>query len=189
MVLFSWYFFILLNAYYGGAMTMFFTSEATLPFETMRDVMRAYPDWNLMMQSGNDIYFISRAMDGDKDFNTFLDRKRDKPSETVFSDVEDGLAKLEEGRNVIHVYEGMLKGFFRTHPYHHQRLKVFATEKPRLDALIFPLNSPVKEVMKLASSRIFESGGAEYLLTKWEGRGVPQVTGKNNFEMNLMINN
>ena len=72
----------------------------------------------------------------------------------------------------------MLKGFFRANPYHHQRLKIFATEKPRLDAIIFPLNSPVKEVMKLAMSRMFESGGVEYLLDKWEGRGIPQFTGK-----------
>ena len=80
IVLFSWYFFNLLNAYYGGAMTMFFTSEATLPFETMKDVIGAYPGWKLMMQSGNEIYFISRALDGDPYFNTFLGRMRDKPS-------------------------------------------------------------------------------------------------------------
>ena len=178
IVLFSWYFFILLNAYYGGAMTMFFTSEATLPFETMKDVIRAYPGWKLLMQSGNEITFISKALDGDQDFNAFLDRIRDKPSETVFTSIEDGLAKLEEGPYVIHVQMGMLKGFFRANPYHNQRLKVFATEKPRLDGLIFPLNSPVKEVMKLAMSRLFESGGVEYLLDKWEGRGIPQVTGK-----------
>ena len=178
VVLFSWYFFNLLNAYYGGAMTMFFTSEATLPFETMREVIKAYPSWKLMMQSGNEITFISKAMDGDQDFNTFLGRTRDKPSETVFTSIMDGLAKLEEGRYVMHVAEGMLKGFFRANPYHHQRLKVFAKEKPRLDALIFPINSPVKEVMRLAMSRLFESGGVEYLLDKWEGRGIPEVTGK-----------
>ena len=135
IVLFSWYFFNLLNAYYGGAMTMFFTSEATLPFETMKDVIGAYPGmncikidlpgklilrdylqenrtsqrpflllridfpgrpiviqlppgWKLMMQSGNEIYFISKALDGDPYFNTFLGRMRDKPSET-------GLCKLQ----------------------------------------------------------------------------------------------
>lgn len=47
-----WYFFVLLNAYYGGALTMFFTSEATIPFETVKDVMRAYPNWKLMYING-----------------------------------------------------------------------------------------------------------------------------------------
>ena len=48
----AWYFFVLLNAFYGGALTMFFTSEMTIPFESIQDVMRAYPDWNLLMLDG-----------------------------------------------------------------------------------------------------------------------------------------
>ena len=31
----SWIFFVLINAYYGGALTMFFTSELTLPFNSI----------------------------------------------------------------------------------------------------------------------------------------------------------
>ena len=38
-----WTFFIIINAYYGGAMTMFLTSPVTIDFETRRDVMQAYP--------------------------------------------------------------------------------------------------------------------------------------------------
>ena len=40
---FGWYFFVLLNAFHGGAMTMFFATEAGLPFDTVRDVIRLYP--------------------------------------------------------------------------------------------------------------------------------------------------
>ena len=39
----GWYFFVLLNAFYGGALTMFFASEAALPFESIRGVMSEYP--------------------------------------------------------------------------------------------------------------------------------------------------
>ena len=48
MVVTVWYFFVLLNAYYGGALTMFFTSEARMPFGTIRDVIKAYPEWKLL---------------------------------------------------------------------------------------------------------------------------------------------
>ena len=37
----GWFFFVLINAYYGGALTMFFVSEITLPFNTIRDALRA----------------------------------------------------------------------------------------------------------------------------------------------------
>ena len=58
----SWFFFVLINAFYGGALTMFFTSEPKLPFSSIEDLMRAYPDWNLKMMDGNDVHFQYRAL-------------------------------------------------------------------------------------------------------------------------------
>ena len=49
--------------------------------------------------------------------------------------------------------------------------------RSKVDGLIYPLNSPVREVMRLASSRIFESGSVEYLVKKWQGSGVPESNG------------
>ena len=53
----GWFFFVLINAYYGGALTMFFVSEITLPFNTIRDALMAFPGWKIMYQAGNDAYF------------------------------------------------------------------------------------------------------------------------------------
>ena len=52
-----WSFFVLLNAYYGGALTMFFVSEITVPFETLRDVLKVFPEWNLVFMDGVEAYF------------------------------------------------------------------------------------------------------------------------------------
>ena len=62
MVMTVWYFFVLLNAYYGGALTMFFSSEARVPFATIRDVIKAYPEWKLLGRisiNANETVFIS----------------------------------------------------------------------------------------------------------------------------------
>ena len=40
MVFMSWWFFLLVNAFFGGAMTMFFTTETTIPFDNLIEVMR-----------------------------------------------------------------------------------------------------------------------------------------------------
>ena len=52
-----WFFFVLINAYYGGALTMFFVSEITVPFETLRDVLKVFPEWNLVFMDGVEAYF------------------------------------------------------------------------------------------------------------------------------------
>ena len=68
----GWYFFLLFNAFYGGALTMFFTSSPDLPFQTIREVMRAYPEWNLMMKEYFDAYFDFLAELGDPDYKVWL---------------------------------------------------------------------------------------------------------------------
>ena len=57
-----WMFFLLVNAFYGGALTMFFTSELGIPFNTIQDVMKAYPDYKLMMMTGNEVNFVYKAL-------------------------------------------------------------------------------------------------------------------------------
>ena len=52
-----WLCFVPIEAYYGGALTMFFTSEVTLPLETMSDVLEAYPTWTLKVMNGMQMEF------------------------------------------------------------------------------------------------------------------------------------
>ncbi len=47
-----WYFFVVIYAYYGGAMTMFFSTEDPIPFNSLQDAIRAYPEWNLISRVG-----------------------------------------------------------------------------------------------------------------------------------------
>ena len=48
-----WFFFVIIYAYYGGALTMFFTNEPTLPFKTVTDALNTVPEWRvLLIKSG-----------------------------------------------------------------------------------------------------------------------------------------
>ena len=54
----AWTFFTLINAYYSGALTMFFASEMDLEFSKLEDVLDAYPTWKLMVLSGNEAMYV-----------------------------------------------------------------------------------------------------------------------------------
>ena len=156
---------------------MFFSSEVTLPFETIKGVMKEYPTWNLLVNEGSEAIYRAKAMAGDPHYIDLVKRMDNNPKTILFSNAKEGLLKLKEGRNVIHITEGLLNGFFHSNPFYHQPLKVFGTEKSMIDALIFPLNSPVREVMKIASTRMFETSAVDYLVQKWEGESTSQTTG------------
>ena len=95
-------FFMLTEIYYSGALTMFFSTEVSLPFETAADVMQTYPSWKLMMQSENDVYFIGKGNDGDKDYVAWYERVTNLPDETVFNSVSEGVDLMSNGVVVSH---------------------------------------------------------------------------------------
>ena len=59
VVLALWTAFVLLNAYYSGALTMFFSSKPRLPFSRIEDAVRLFPAWKIIMHCASDLYFPS----------------------------------------------------------------------------------------------------------------------------------
>ena len=172
--LFSWLFFLLINAYYGGALTMFFVGESTLPFNSIEDVMRSYPDWNLKFKDGNDINFKPKADAGDPLYSEFWERVTRNRKEYTFQNLEEGLSLIKNERTVIHIGEGTLKQYFKKNPYHQQKLKVFSRMPPQAGAIIVQLNSPLKPIMQAAFNSLTEAGIKDALLEEWEGSSIPQ---------------
>jgi hypothetical protein len=134
----SWIFFVLLHAYYGGALTMFFTSEMSIPFINIYDVMEAYPNWKLLAGDTSDASYIYKALDGDSAFQEFYDRFKNNPRENTFHTIKDGLLMLQNEMAVLHVSLSELKGFFKANPFWDQNLKLFGKEKPKLYSNILP---------------------------------------------------
>ena len=58
-----WTFFLLLNAFYGGALTMFFTSKPALPFTTLRQGL-GNEDWKMIMIDGEQM-LVQQFTEGD----------------------------------------------------------------------------------------------------------------------------
>lgn len=89
--------------------------------------------------------------------------------------MEEGLDLLLSERAVIHTMTGMLKGYFQSHPFRQQNLKIFARGRPEFYTLIIPVNSPLKPILQRACSLLQEAGTMDYLLKAWEGKEIPQI--------------
>ena len=172
--LFSWLFFLLINAYYGGALTMFFSSELTLPFNSIEDVLRSYPDWNLKFIHGNDIHFIVKAKSGDYLYAEYWERVTNFREQHEFQNLEEGMSLMKNERAVIHIGEGRLTSYFKANPFHQQNLKVFARSRPIPQGIILQHNSPLKPILQAAANTLTEAGITAAILKDWEGLSIPQ---------------
>ena len=162
----GWYFMMLLEIYYSGALTMFFSTEVGVPFDTMRQVMQAYPDWKLQLQLGMQVFFIYQVEEGDPDYVKFWDRVENMPEETVFEKWDEGIRRMREDFGVILFEEGRLKGYMKNNPEAQEGLAVFDKSKKEFYNMIVTNNSPLGPVLKYGNQLVLEKGELHCKLEK-----------------------
>ena len=171
MIFTTWSFFVFLNAYYGGALTMFFTSTPTLPFETDRDVIQAYPDWKIWIRSGSEHNIYTHVLKGDSDYIKLWERYTEDPSKTIYNSEEEGLEIISRGQNVIMTGESKFVGYLKSNPTD-QRLFYFGHSKWEERSLLFHRNSPLLPMFNRGACYLREQGIVHLLHLKWFGVGT-----------------
>ena len=168
----GWLLFMLIEIYYSGALTMFFSTEVSLPFETTREVMNAYDDWKLMMQAGNEVFFVNKALEGDPEYAEFWDRRNNLPDETVFSSVSNGVDLMLNNLIVIHVGESVIRGFIKNNPKKGIGIKLFDRGATEAHNIILVNNSPLGPALRLAARNAIETGVLDPISNTWIGKEV-----------------
>ena len=149
---------------------MFFTSSISVPFETERDVIRAYPQWNLMFRKGSEVNIYSYVNQDDPDYIAFWQRHEEDPDGTRYNSEEEGIQRIASGQNVISAGESKLLGYLRSNPVA-QNIYFFGHTKWRFNALIFHLNSPLVPMFNQGARYFREKGIEHQLHQKWIGFG------------------
>ena len=153
-----------------GALTMFFTSSISVPLETERDVIRAYPQWNLMFRKGSEVNIYSYVNQGDPDYIAFWQRHQKDAEGTRYNSEKEGIEHIASGQNVISAGESKLLGYLRANPVD-QNMYFFGHTKWRFNALIFHLNSPLVPMFNQGARYFREKGIEHQLHQKWIGFG------------------
>lgn len=94
-------FFVLVYAYYGGVLTMFFTTIERPPFETEKKVLQANPNWRMKYRDYLAREIHQMASQGDPVYVSALERYEENPSEWMYDSLAKGLEFVMRGPHVI----------------------------------------------------------------------------------------
>ena len=88
----GWSLFVVLHAYYGGAMVMFFSVDSGLPFDSINDVMIAAPKWKIYILSGSEV-MLQKA--GNENYDKWLKEiGNDNLKDYMVSSLGEGMKPL-----------------------------------------------------------------------------------------------
>ena len=164
-----WLFFTLINSYYGGVLTMFFTTPTTVPFETLKEVILAYPDWKVRFPAGLKDWIHDMAEGGNPDYALLWQRYQENSDETTYGSIESGLELIESGQNVLLVDENMLLGHIKSNPTKQKFITKNFREYADLGCILFSKESPLLPMFYQGVSYLRESGLQQQLYYKWFG--------------------
>ena len=161
-------FFVIINSYFSGALTMFFAGTTSIPFETVIDVIRAHPDWSYWIRDTAEIVFYYRFLEKEPDFVTYWERYLADKSGHTYNTDKEALEIMSRGQNVVHTDESKFIGYLNSNPTD-QKLHFFGQEPWEQRCLVFPYNSPLVPILDQGARYLREKGIEHQLYIKWIG--------------------
>ena len=76
-------FVLLINAYYGGTMTMYFASGDSEPFLDLEDALSKYPEWEMLVPKDSAFFFRIMADSGLPNVDAWVRRADQSPKELL----------------------------------------------------------------------------------------------------------
>ena len=165
-------FFVVLRAYYGGALTKFFTVSVQEPFESKKDVVEAYPKYNFMIRAGYQNMYYLLMMKGDPAYKELWRRISQSPEQTIYYSEQEGFELMNKNReNILAFDENVLLGYLKTQ-VNQEPPHLFAHDRWVYHHMMLQDNSPLTSLFQHAVQRFGEKGIQHQLRIKWIGGGV-----------------
>ena len=162
------FFFLLILAYYEGALIMFFSSDTSLAFDDIKDVMKLYPHRKLMMREAYDVYYLHHVISGDKDYTEFWNRVKQHPEETVFTSVEEVFRKFPGGGVVIHESEKAIRTYLdECGGKRKEHFDAFVQGRAEYRNIIATKNSPLGPILNYGIRLLQERGSTPSFKSSW----------------------
>lgn len=168
IVMSGWMFFVLLNSFYGGALTMFFSSAPKAPFQTISEGLRSFPDWQLLQIQGDEVLIQPLAEAGIPEFKNYWENVIVKNPELLVPDVETAVNRLLNGNHYfLFTSKVTFSQIIRADPSLEDQVEILGTPM-RLEACFgLRKHSPLRPLLNDAIMKTKQSGVLTKVVDKW----------------------
>lgn len=169
LVISSWLFFMLVQAHYGGALTMFLTTDIpSVPFHSLLQGLQLFPEWQILVGPDNAFYIEQYIKDPSvRPFNEYQARYKDS---IVLGSTQEVLAQLGHGKYfTVGSTSYMAEQYNRLKSTSHPDLKLHAIEYSKyFTTNMLQKHSPWKRVIDRGMLRVWANGLMETIHEKWD---------------------
>ena len=163
----GWIFFLLVHAFYSGALTMFFSVSSVVPFQTIEDGVQNHPGWNLFTLHMNWYYLkVYRTKDG-----TYGGMSHMKDEFEEVPNLKAAVEKVVRDPGAFFVEDIWRFSYFMTTVpvAGSENVRTFGEYLEQKWHSLFPKNSPYTKMFRTGMEKLKQSGAIEQLKIKYFG--------------------
>ena len=175
--------FVMIHAYYTGAMAMFLTSKPSVGFTTLKDVLKAVPEWTLVYLQGMEVQFQEPVSKEEVDFVKYWKIAQNDLEKYSKATTKEAFEALFEDKTALFALYEFVRQVYNSNTGRYKPIIVFGEGGYVNQALIFPKNSPLTPILKKAAARSMESGELEKFIENWTG---PKLRDRSDPEMKVL---
>jgi hypothetical protein len=157
--------FTLVQAYFSGVQTQFFTSPAKVPFNTVQDAFGAFPIWEPVVRNGWNLFLEQQADDGMIELVDFFERiQMEEWSKYGVDSYEEGFQLLQnEDGIVLYGSEYYVDRAYSHEFKSHLSLKKIDINTNLISGFITKKNSPLKRIFDPVITQQKEHGSLDHI--------------------------
>lgn len=185
LIISSWLFFVLVQAYYGGALTMFLTTDVPLvPFKSLFQGLQMFPEWQILV--GPDTTFLIEQYAENPSLRGFNKYREGQKDAFILGSTKELLVQLNKGKYFSAGLSPYIAKQFEelkasSHP--DLELQVVGLTNYRVSGLLQKY-SPWKRVIDRGMLRIWDNGLMETIHKRWH-KTLPFVKQSDHIEISL----
>ena len=138
VILSSWIFFLLVNAFYGGALTMFFASRSGLPFENVEEAMSMWSRWKMVAVRPEILYIPKNGPEG------YLAGMEEEG--LIFDSYKSAFEMLKKPGYFYFGSQEIAIGKFLKLKKPQPHLQLLQPHELKSSTIVFPKNSPITQM-------------------------------------------
>ena len=160
----GWTCFLLLNAFYGGACTMFFTAPPKVPFNSILEGANAYPEWSL---------FILKDTTGvleEPQYQKALERITGDPEKFIMPNFHSCIDRvINDPGSFFYAADLRMIYFANENPALKDNLFIFGDKQIMGISALLPHRSPYKAMINEGLLKLTRLGIMDRIRSKWVG--------------------
>ena len=161
----------MMHSYYGGALTMFFSSAPNVPFRNIENGLKQYPTWKIQIINGDENYVFSQVR-ASKVFRKQWERMQERRSEFVVPNFDAAFEKLQQAGHFLFSGKSGFTGYVTENPEKVAGMMLTMVDTGTTYPSNIPLtkHSPYTILFDRGINQLKQNGALDIILKRWTSK-------------------